>query len=116
MRPNAITCQLAGSGAQLLVARDFNIAGKGLQRALQCRLHIGLICCDCGCGQFVYEGVGPVGLYDNLVEMRSTMIGAVLEYTSRRKEDERENDRDHHVIVKAAARMGPQYVALKCLS
>jgi len=48
--------------------------------------------------------------------MQAQIVGAVLEDTVRGKKDEGEDDSDHHVVVKSAARVCPQNVALDGLT
>jgi len=112
MRPDAITCDLAGTIAQGFVARDLNAAGYGSQDFLESLLRIGFGGGNAGSIQFVHKSIRAVRPHNNLVGMQPQIIRAVFEDTAWRKKDEGKDYGNHHVVMKSAARVRPQNVAL----
>lgn len=115
MSPDAIPVDLPGIVPQRLVTSDLNVSRYLIQRFLERLLRIG-VAGYAGGTHFIDKCTRTVGAYNDFVGMQTQVIRAVLKDRAGRKEDEGENDCDHHVVVQSAAWMRPENVALDGLT
>jgi hypothetical protein len=116
MRPDTIPSDLSRIVTQRFVTRDLDRSRDRIQRLLKSLLRIRFAGGNSRSIQFVDECIRAVSAHNDLVGMQAQIIRAVLEDVARSKKDEGKNDRDHHVVMQAAAWMSPQNVALDGLT
>ena len=92
-----------------LVARNFHVPGNGLNHPLQIGLHAAGVCArNSGGIHLVDVAANSIGNQNDPGWMRCTLDRFVFKVDSqRRQEDEQQDERDHDVILDAAALVTP---------